>query len=201
MSTKEQKLRTMIPESLKQNKWTEIDWLYIQGLSKAIENVDKKYIFYFEDDNKSRFHVERVFSYELYSKWNEIIKENGMNPENLMLNAELKKHYYDMGQFKFPDMVLHGDYTTLDKQFIICEIKSSRNYIKTDSLKKDMESLMNGMNALSYSCGVFIYIGNNTNSIVARLRNILQNPDLNYGEKRILFIGLNGLEAPCYILL
>ncbi|MBR6885565.1 MAG: hypothetical protein IKN01_07650 [Prevotella sp.] len=179
----------MIPEIYRQSCWTDTDWLYIQGLTKAIDNVPQKYIC--ECDGERRFHLERVFSYELYYRWAKLLNFRQENPERLMLNAELSKHYYDMDKYKFPDMVLHGNYTNRDKQFIICEIKSSRNSIKENSLKKDVESLFGGVRELNYHCGVFIYLGNRVNKIILKIRSLFQSYE-NYEGGKYLFIGVNG---------
>ena len=74
-----------------------------------------------------------------------------------MLNAELTKHYDKLNRYKFPDLVLHGNYANREKQYLICEIKSSRNQIKGNALKKDMESLYGGVIELGYHCGIFIF--------------------------------------------
>ena len=178
----------MITDNYRQQCWTDTDWIYIQGLTKAIDNVPKKYIR--ECDDKMRFHLERVFSYELYYRWSKLLNHRNENPEKLMLNAELSKHYYEMNNFKFPDMVLHGNYAGKNKQFIICEIKSSRYQIQDKSLKKDVESLYKGVHELHYHCGVFIYLGDYVNNIINKLRHHLMS-FTNAEEGKFLFIGVN----------
>lgn len=178
----------MIPETIRQPHWNnDVDWLYIQGLSKAIESVPINYIR--ECSRKRKFHLERIFSYELYYRWSRLLERKQENPEHLFLNAELVKHYDEMRDYKFPDLVLHGDYINREKQYIICEIKSSRNQITEDALKKDLESLQNGIWRLLYKCGVFIYLGNNSTKMVSRLRTILQTFENYVGN--IIFIGVN----------
>lgn len=178
----------MIPNECRQQCWTDTDWLYIQVLSEAIENVPKEYIQ--ECNGKRRFHLERVFSYELYYRWTKLLNNRDNNPDKVFLNAELVKHYDNSKQYKFPDMVLHGSYDKRDKQFIICEIKSSRNQIKDSSLKKDLASLYEGVKSLGYHCGVFIYLGNRMNSIISKLRDYLDATG-NKDEGKYLFIGVN----------
>lgn len=187
----------MITENYRQEFWSDTDWVYIQGLSEAIEKVPTNYIR--ECNDKKRFHLERVFSYELYYRWSRLLNNSKKNPEKVFLNAELVKHYDHSKQYKFPDMVLHGDYTNCEKQFIICEIKSSRNQIDNDSLKKDVESLFEGVKGLSYHCAVFIYLGDRVNNIISKLRNYLQVYE-NYERGRYLFIGVNCC-APHYEIL
>ena len=178
----------MISEIYRQQCWTDTDWVYIQGLSEAIDNVPINYIR--ECNEKKQFHLERVFSYELYYRWSRLLNNRNKNPEKVFLNAELVKHYDNSKQFKFPDMVLHGDYTNREKQFIICEIKSSRNQIDNDSLRKDVESLYEGVKGLSYHCAVFICLGDRLNNIISKLRAYLRAYE-NYEEGRYLFIGVS----------
>lgn len=187
----------MISEIYRQQCWTDTDWVYIQGLSEAIDNVPINYIR--ECNEKKQFHLERVFSYELYYRWSRLLNNRNKNPEKVFLNAELVKHYDNSKKFKFPDMVLHGDYTNREKQFIICEIKSSRNQIKDISLKKDVESLCEGVIGLEYHCAVFIYLGNRVDAIISKVRGILHSNE-NYEEGKYLFVGVNG-GAPHYEIL
>ncbi len=187
----------MIPENCRTQCWSDTDWVYIQGLSQAIENVPKEYIR--ECSGKRRFHLERVFSYELYYRWTKLLNNRSKNPEKVFLNAELVKHYDNSKQFKFPDMVLHGSYENRDKQFIICEIKTSRNQINDNSLKKDVESLYEGVRGLGYHCAVFIYLGNRVNNIISRLRGYLHDNE-NYEDGKYLFIGVS-CGAPHYEIL
>lgn len=186
----------MIPESIRHNDWTTLDYLSIQGLSRAIESVSKDYVY---DVENKRFHLEHVFAYELYHKWRELLNQD--NPENLRLNAELTKHYNEEKEYRFPDMVLHGDYNNLKNQIIVCEIKSSKNEIKEDQLEKDIKSLEEGINGLYYHCGVFIYLGytKNMQKMIGRLRPLLSDKS----NKKIIFIGVNEVngDIPHYELL
>ncbi|MCH5310700.1 MAG: hypothetical protein J1E57_01880 [Prevotella sp.] len=186
----------MIPDRIRQHDWNNLDWHYIQGLSKAVEAVREEYIY----EKKERYHIERVFAYELYYNWKTILSEESENPEKLLLNGELTKHYYNE-KYGFPDMVLHGDYTKNDKQFIICEIKSSRNSIEYDKLIKDLKSLAFGIKELHYHCGVFVYLGVDIDPMLDKLRCILQSKELRQiVENKILFIGIDG-KTPHYELL
>lgn len=187
----------MIEDNLRQPCWNDTDWLYVQVLSSAIESVRPKYVR--ECIGKRKFHLERVFSYELYYKWQRLLTHKKNNPEKLMLNAELTKHYDKLNRYKFPDLVLHGNYANREKQYLICEIKSSRNQIKGNALKKDVESLYGGVIELGYHCGIFIYLGSKVTNIVSRIRNVLHD-FANYEEGRYLFIGVNGI-APHYEIL
>lgn len=159
----------MIDDSLKLETWDETDWQYIQGLSQSVESVKRQYIRDLRDEKK-KYYIERIFSYELYHKWSQNLSKVANNPSKLFLNAELTKHYNH--KETFPDFVLHGDYTNQNKQFIICEVKSSRNYVNDNALKKDIKTLMNGMSKLGYHCGVFIYLGSERSTIEQRIERI-----------------------------
>ena len=190
----------MISEELKHESWNEEDWHYIKSLSEAIENVHSKFIFINKD--VSQYHLEHIFAYELYYKWKVILKRKGGNPQKLLLNGELTKHYCKTSIYRFPDLVLHKDYKNIGNegyQCIICEIKSSRNSIKSKDLKKDINSLYGGITELFYKCGVFIYLGDNTNRMISRLRKIKEELEID-SEKRIIFVGVNGYEPHYEIL-
>lgn len=187
----------MIPEIFKQ-LWDKATWHEITVFSHAIESVTKNYIRNCkEEGGDDCFHVERVFAYELYYYWKKQLKDNN---SQLMLNGEITKHYHILEKYGFPDIVLHGGQNDDKNQFIICEIKSSRNTIKDDGLKKDMESLRDGINILQYKCGVFIYLGVDTTYMISRLRIILQEIDFN-DRKKIIFVGVDGRNSAQYDIL
>lgn len=171
-----------------QENWKDRIWLYVEGLSKAIESVKSNYVY---NNTEKQFHLERVFAYELYYQWKKLLNKRGENPEKLMLNAELSKFYHNKKcdkKYRFPDMVLHGNYDDKKRQFIICEIKSTKNPISTSTLQKDIDSLIDGMDKLEYHFSVFIYVGNKWENTAKRMRQLV--PD---GQaKRILFIGVDG---------
>ncbi len=191
----------MISDRIKEEcGWDNITWSYIQGLSKAIESVPSNYVRNCDKGGDGRFHVERVFAYELYYRWKKLLYSDEEVLTDIMLNAELTKHYYSLEQYGFPDLLLHGGYNVYDKQIIICEIKSSRNQIEDSALEKDMKSLRDGINVLSFKCGVFIYLGVDVSSIILRLRNILRKIDFD-DRKKLIFIGVDG-RIPCqYVIL
>jgi hypothetical protein len=190
----------MIPDSLKQHCWDDNDWFYICSLSKAIEAVNRKYICVLKDEKI--FHLEHVFAYELYSKWKGVLSRRGGNPQKLLLNGELIKHYCRMSSFRFPDLVLHKNYEKKvlnSYQCIICEIKSSRHNISTKALRKDIISLYGGTTELSYKCGVFIFLGDNASKMVTRLRRNIQILGIDT-EKKIIFMGIDGKKYHYEIL-
>ena len=191
----------MIPDSIKMlGSWDNKTWNHIKELSNAIESVPNNYVRNCDKGGDGRFHVERVFAYELYYRWKRLLYPNEDTPQDLLLNAELTKHYYTLEHYGFPDLLLHGGYNVNDKQFIICEIKSSRIKPDESALEKDMKSLRDGINVLLFKCGVFIYLGTDITDMISRLRNILQNIDFN-DKKKIIFVGVDGSNTPQYDIL
>jgi len=120
------------------------DKKYFNYLFRAIALVDKKYIYYTVNnvDQKSQeamCHLERVFAYELYRQWANILSCECH--DKYVLNAELDKIvkesiYYHNSKKKeavimFPDLVMHGGQGNTTRQKMICEIK--RNKTGTDN--------------------------------------------------------------------
>lgn len=191
----------MIPESFKKlGRWDDRTWNHIVELSNAIESVPNNYVCNCDKGGDGRFHVERVFAYELYYRWKRILFPTEEIPQDLLLNAELTKHYHTLEHYGFPDLLLHGGYNVNDKQFIICEIKSSRTNPDEPALEKDMKSLRDGITVLSFKCGVFIYLGIDVTGMISRLRNILHKIDFN-DKKKIILVGIDGDNLPQYYIL
>lgn len=116
----------------------EIDALHFNWLFRAISLVEKKYLNYTVhngDEKAKRYHKERVFAYELYRQWANILVSECK--ESLILNAELDKiiderissedstgSVDNSEEFlKYPDLVLHQDQGSDKIQKIICEVK------------------------------------------------------------------------------
>lgn len=108
----------------------ENDKQHFCNLLKAILNVDEEYIkydnFFFINSDEKEFkeHVERVFAYELYRQWANLVGGN------LFLNGEIVKELRNSEENAsliktYPDLVLHGGQanTEKEKQLIVCEIK------------------------------------------------------------------------------
>ena len=116
---------------------------YFKILFDAICKVEKRYLYYdvksadvhkIEEINHS--HLERVFAYEVYRQWGNLIEKSC--DHSLILNAELDKFIEDgdiileSEQFNcsdenklkvYPDLILHHDQGDDDIQKIVCEIK------------------------------------------------------------------------------
>ena len=108
---------------------------YFFYLLEAIRKVDKKFVTYEHEFSKHEHnyiaHLERVFAYELYRQWGNIIKSEG---EDLVLNGEIRKtltFWYDASGKKardlYPDLVLHHSQGDDTHQVQICEIKRNLN--------------------------------------------------------------------------
>lgn len=124
-------------QSIYFNIKNEEDNLHFNWLFRAISLVDKKYIeytLYNGDEVEKEYHKERVFAYELYRQWANIIECECK--ERLVINAELDK-IIDEEIFttesngdhilteirKYPDLVLHEGQESDVVQKIVCEIK------------------------------------------------------------------------------
>lgn len=166
----------------------EIDALHFNWLFRAISLVEKKYLNYTVhngDEKAKRYHKERVFAYELYRQWANILVSECK--ESLVLNAELDKIIDDrissedspgneivLEEFrKYPDIVLHTDQSSDDNQIIICEIKRntesavSNSAILADLYKiscyMDENKFHKGRKPFEY--GVFILLNGNLEQI------------------------------------
>ena len=136
---------------------------------QALKQVKKEYAMFWkcdsEGDKRSIEHSERVFAYELYRQWENILEKN---ESKLLLNGEPGKH---LGRFytnqdkkgegirddKYPDLVLHLGQETNSGNEIVCEIKRSSN---NESLEEDLKKLnifTHGTNA--YELGILLIYG------------------------------------------
>ena len=171
-------------------KDNDTDTLHFNWLFRAISLVNKKFISYtvYNGKNKEKqFHVERVFAYELYRQWANILESECKEP--LVLNAELEKVIEERigtdddienvcnieEERKYPDIVLHNGQGSDKIQKIICEIKRntetkiSGSVILADLYKlacyMDEEKFHSGMKPFEY--GVFVFVNGSLNQIKA----------------------------------
>lgn len=132
-------------------KDNEIVVLHFNWLFRAISLVEKKYIdytVYNGREKEKQYHKERVFAYELYRQWANII-ENECK-ESLVLNAELDKiieeristedYKEDFEEMrKYPDLVLHDGQESDNNQKIVCEIKrNTESKISSSAIFADL---------------------------------------------------------------
>ena len=149
---------------------------YLSMFFNALDNVKGKYLIYENDSDKEEYieHVERVFAYELYRQWANLLE----NDEEYVLNAEIgksgthcmegykgydednawKKYMGDKASI-YPDMVLHSGQGTLEHK-IVCEIKRNKG-VNSNNMMADLKKLMfmTGDNFCSnkpYEYGIFL---------------------------------------------
>ena len=137
-------------------------WFYI--LFEAIMRVDSSFIEYNvliknKNNDATKYkrakldaeeHIERVFAYELYRQWANILEQYGI--KNLALNGEIEKeirnYIYDNVENPndpktrdvYPDLVLHHSQGKDNMQLIVCEIKRSKG-INSPKIFEDLHKL------------------------------------------------------------
>ena len=149
---------------------------YFKILFDAIMKVDESFVRYTNklgNKKKERTeHLERVFAYELYRQWFNLL--DAENIKSLILNAEVHKNLdkdidYENNNVTeqlsvYPDMVLHHSQGDCANQKMICEIKRKEglNYSKilADLYKLNlyMENIV-VKNGKAFDYGVFILEG------------------------------------------
>lgn len=128
----------------------------LADLFDAILKVSDKYMHdnNAEDDAQGNY-LERVFAYELYHRWSNIIyrrkceyKRKGLDKYPYILSGETGK---DMARYltevrdnnghKFPDLVLHGDLSGHEHQGIVVEIKRKEGLKGKNKFYDDISKL------------------------------------------------------------
>lgn len=178
---------------------------HLELMLSAILKVKKDYLWYkdFISDNAKKSvkeHLERVFAYEFYHQWRNLLEVKGH--KHLFLNGEISKAVKeDLEKNKvnvlFPDLVLHGGQDCNDEktQLIACEIKRKEK-ISGKKVKEDIESLINYLSKeyfknSPFQCGVFILVGTtleNTFETKKVLNKIKEICNLNHFSTKILCI-------------
>ena len=145
------------------------DERHFNRLFRAICLVDKKFLKITVNNSSSendlRNHKERVFAYELYRQWANILDSECKR--SLILNAELDKIIGDSNVLPkiitYPDIVLHQGQGNNKNQKIICEIKRndpprrySRLFADLYKLSCFMDNKMMGKDKFGY--GVLILL-------------------------------------------
>lgn len=171
-------------------KNNDIDTSHFNWLFRAISLVRKKYIDYIVyngNKEEKQFHKERVFAYELYRQWANILESECNEP--LVLNAELDKIiderigtegdiedvYNIVEERKYPDIVLHNGQGCDKIQKIVCEIKRNTETIISGSViladlyklacYMDKDKFRSGMKPFEY--GVFVFVNGSLDKIKA----------------------------------
>lgn len=108
---------------------------YFYWLFEAMLKVEKSFITYSikdstyqeETSETIKEHVERVFTYELYRQWMNVLEANEVR--NLVVNAEVGKELIErtrntsQNNNVFPDFVLHESQENDKQQLIVGEVK------------------------------------------------------------------------------
>lgn len=157
---------------------------HFKKLLKAISKVSYAYLKaeYLEDGKLSdkeklfvKTQVERVFAYELYHQWSNLLGRNSP----LVLNGETRKDFekvvYLKKKYYYPDMVLHHkDVLSSDNNMLVCEIKRKDNL---DGMEEDIKKLSmflseklrtkkQSQNWKPYKRGVFLIIDSSNEDII-----------------------------------
>jgi hypothetical protein len=163
-------------------------------LFRAICLVNKKFLEIKvgnpKDKGELRNHKERVFAYELYRQWANIL--DAESKKELILNAELDKIIGDdiknSQVLTYPDLVLHQGQGNKRKQKIICEIKRNDPPKRYTRLFADLyklscyldESMMGGG---KFDYGVFILLSTTLEDI----KKIKENSKIKVNNDVFLF--------------
>lgn len=160
------------------------DNLYFKILFDAIMKVDESFVKYEnklgekeneneeKNDKERNDHIERVFAYELYRQWFNLLEAE--NIKSLILNAETHKYFETVINYEcehgkesisvYPDMVLHHSQGDCINQKMICEIKRNKG-ICYEKILADLYKLKLYMehsvyqNNKAFDYGVFILEG------------------------------------------
>lgn len=132
----------------------------------ALNNVQRRYVVYSligRTNEEEKKHCERVFAYELYRRWANLL--NDINDNEYILNGEISK---DLSKFdssiieekdKYPDLVLHKGQNRDDGNKIVCEIKKASNTSLAE-LKKDLYKLdVFTKGGHAYNLGILLIYG------------------------------------------
>ena len=163
---------------------------YLEDMKTALSKVKKIYYHWTlhtesTTDEKTSY-CERVFAYELYHQLR-VIMEDDPNYKNLYLNGEpiknnhyfttlfdnIDKEYFNCNERNFdktyPDLVLHEDPGTISPngQIYLVEIKMEENPMALSDLKK---LTLLERSKLNYQAYIFIYIGNDINSLKDKIK-------------------------------
>ena len=158
---------------------------YFLQLFNSIMKVDRCFVKYKISCGENRFkyvdHLERVFAYELYRHWSNIIALDG---EKLLLNGEINKvinknkiQYRVDNSLNFeevtlyPDLILHHSQSDDDSQLIVCEIKRNHQ-LSGSKILSDLYKISCYMapdifknESKPFKFGVFILVGNSLSMI------------------------------------
>ena len=144
----------------------------LHDLFESIICVEGKYLLYKDKaTGKEQKHLERVFAYELYRQWANIIQIKW--GDKLVINGEIEKepqlfNHFKSRVHKYPDLVLHSSQGDCDFQGVVCEIKTT--HVTPSSFKDDIDKLNCFVccenEDYRFTFGVFILIGADMDKIL-----------------------------------
>lgn len=143
--------------------------IYLIHIKEALESMSTDYII---ESNSSNRYAERLFAYEFYHQFRNVMKNNSSIYQDLFLTGEQSKIYsllHDGSVNDTPDLVLCDNMTSIGKkQEFLIEIKMKGN----TSWLSDLPKLSEFANSsLSFKYHVFLYVGDNFSSIEEELLN------------------------------
>lgn len=165
-------------------------------LIESLRDISEDYVIYVNDAGKRCTHLERIFTYELYRKWADLLDDPKLNPNRLILHGEIVKGFENQTR-RYPDFVLHGSQGDVTNQEIVCEIKRKVNFNKKKfvcDLNKIVE-FFNSKKTFShpFKCGVFILVGGDMSVLKLYAKN-LPEEIARYSDK-IFLISHRGKET------
>ena len=175
---------------------------FIKDFIEALLNVKCRYILYQlrgkKDENELEMQKQykRVFAYEFYHQFRELMESKPDKYEGIYLNGEAHKgdSIYSKVPNSMPDIILNKDPGNIvnDGQFFLCEMKTAANaqfYKDFDKLYKFKES---GLNFKEY---IFLSIGETIEDLKAKIRKNATKLTKYDKETLCLCINLGGNEV------
>ena len=175
---------------------------YLDLLFKAIGKVDADY-FFTEDIYSHIQYNERVFCYELYHVLR-LIDSNLLS--NCKINGEITKrfeliqpdtygiktdtNFEEEKKYKMtPDMVIHQSQGNTEGQYLILEVKNSKN--RVTSIDWDLYKLLVYTEKLEFEIGVYLQVNGEMDKIIESIKGKKGIPkDKDELFKKITIIGV-----------
>ena len=166
---------------------------------RALKKVEAKYLRYpkfsvsfFKKGARKKYieHLERVFAYELYRQWGNMIKPKSdyvLNAEidkdkgrcftglkNEIEDEEISKYLCKSNSTIYPDLVLHkGQYTPTGHE-IVCEIKRfcsvNKTNFKNDILKLVLFTHKQFLEGCPYQYGIFLLLNASIDKVIGLVK-------------------------------
>jgi len=187
------------------NERIEFETRFINDLARATKKVEQKYCAWSYRDTLLQ-KSERVFSYELFHRFREIINCN-RHYEHLRLDGEINKsliieslencgsNLTNLQSFFSPDLVLHIGQQSREQldQILIVEIKTKR--VDSNDIKDTIVKLNHYLRVLNFQYGVFISVNTNFTNLCNQIKNCFPSPIGEEWEGRFKRILLYNYES------